>query len=126
MPDYRRARITYIVLRTIPIPEERNMGDLLDFIPGGPWLLGAVALLAVPGVRKSLRPLAKSTMKLGIAVTDQVKGLTAETREQINDLYEEARSEYADARTDGAEATGNSGRPAGARARRSEAAEATP
>ncbi len=97
------------------------MDDILEFLPGGPWLLGAVALLAIPGVRNSLRPLAKGTMKAGMAVADQVKALTAETREQMNDLYEEARTEYAEVRNErGAEPSQPAAAP---RARRSEPAQ---
>jgi hypothetical protein len=99
------------------------MDEILEFLPGGPWLLGAVALLAIPGVRNSLRPLAKSTMKAGMAVADQVKALTAETREQVNDLYEEARSEYSETRNErGPEAAQP---PASARSRRSESTQAS-
>jgi hypothetical protein len=100
------------------------MDEILDFLPGGPWLLGAVALLAIPGVRNSLRPLAKRAMKAGMAVGDQMKALTAETREQMNDLYEEARSEYNEGR---GERAGEPAQPqAAARARRSEPAQNTP
>jgi len=97
------------------------MDEIFEFLPGGPWLLGAVALLAIPGVRNSLRPLAKSTMKAGMAVADQVKALTAETREQVNDLYEEARTEYTETRSNGAAEPVQPA--AAARARRSEAAQ---
>ena len=72
------------------------MDELLDFLPGGPWLLGAAALLAIPGVRRTLRPVAKATIKVGIGVVDQVKGLTAEAREQASDLYAEAKAERAE------------------------------
>ncbi len=99
------------------------MDELLDFLPGGPLLLGAAVLLAIPGVRNGLRPLAKGTMKAGMAVADQVKALTAETREQMNDLYEEARSEYNEGRGE-REAEPAPQQPA-ARTRRSESAEAT-
>jgi hypothetical protein len=98
------------------------MDEILEFLPGGPWLLGAVALLAIPGVRNSLRPLAKRTMKAGMAVADQMKALTAETREQMNDLYEEARTEYNETRSErGTEAASA---PTAPRARRSESAQA--
>ena len=69
------------------------MDELFGFIPGGPWLLGGVVLLAIPGVRQKLRPFAKSAIKVGMNVADQVKSVTAEAREQANDLYEEARTE---------------------------------
>ncbi len=98
------------------------MDEILEFLPGGPWLLGAVALLAIPGVRNGLRPLAKSTMKAGMAVADQVKALTAETREQVNDLYEEARAEYTETRPNGTEAAHS---PAAPRAGRSQPAQSS-
>lgn len=72
------------------------MDEIFDFVPGGPWVLGAVALLAVPGVRKTLRPVAKATIKAGIGVIEQVKNLTAEAREQASDLYAEAKAERDD------------------------------
>lgn len=72
------------------------MDEIFGFVPGGPWVLGAVALLAVPGVRKTLRPVAKATIKAGIGVVEQVKNLTAEAREQATDLYAEAKAERDD------------------------------
>lgn len=69
------------------------MDELFGFIPGGPWAVGAVALLAVPGVRRSLRPLAKSAIKISLGAVDQVKSLTAEAREQASDLVAEAKAE---------------------------------
>lgn len=94
------------------------MDELLDFLPGGPWLLGAVALLAVPGVRRGLRPMAKATIKVGIGVVDQVKNLTAEAREQANDLYAEAKAERAE-QLEGADGS-SAAASAGGRGRRSE------
>ena len=97
------------------------MDDLLGVIPGGPWLLGAVALLAIPGVRQGLRPLAKGAIKVGMNVTDQVKSLTAEAREQASDLYEEAKVERQNAEQGEQAAAGAAkGTPAGGRSRRSE------
>src|SRR5262249_33164618 len=77
------------------------MDEFLDAIPGGRLTLAALALLAVPGVRRQLRPLARAAIRAGLAVTDQVKELIAETREQASDLVAEARAERAGAQ-DGA------------------------
>lgn len=101
------------------------MDELLDFIPGGPWVLGAVALLAVPGIRQSLRPLAKGAIKMGMSMADQVKSLSAEAREQANDLYEEAKTERDEARIGGqseaeAPARGEAGTASTGRARRAD------
>jgi hypothetical protein len=96
------------------------MDDLLGVIPGGPWLLGAVALLAIPGVRQSLRPLAKGAIKVGMNVTDQVKSLTAEAREQASDIYEEAKVERQSVEADDAGAGATRVTPAGGRGRRVE------
>lgn len=96
------------------------MDEILDFVPGGPWLVGAVALLAIPGIRRNLRPLAKSAIRAGISVTDEVKKWTAEAREQANDLYEEAKAERVQALEDEANDTGSAGavRPVGGRSSR--------
>lgn len=98
------------------------MDEVFGFVPGGPWILGAVALLAIPGVRNSLRPLAKGAIKVGMNVTDQVKNLTAEAREQAGDIYEEAKVERQSAETNEPAEAGGSPRvtAAGARSRRSE------
>jgi hypothetical protein len=70
-----------------------SLGSFVDWVPGGEFTFIAAALLAVPGVRRQLRPVAKSALRVGMAVTDQVKGWTAETREQANDIVAEIKEE---------------------------------
>jgi hypothetical protein len=67
--------------------------ELLETVSGTPLLLGAAVLLAIPGVRRGLRPLMKAGIRVGLRMTDQVKNLSAEAREQMSDLYAEARAE---------------------------------
>ncbi|MGI8550378.1 MAG: DUF5132 domain-containing protein [Dehalococcoidia bacterium] len=101
------------------------MDELFGAVPGGPWVVGAIALLAVPGVRRSLRPLAKGAVKVGLNLADGVKTLTAETREQAGDLYEEAKaereqSEQRDQESSGAVSEPSKAAPAASTTRRTE------
>src|ERR1035437_3754086 len=70
-----------------------SLGSFVDWIPGGEYTFVAAALLAVPGVRHQLRPVAKSALRVGLTVTDQIKGWTAEAREQANDIVAEIKEE---------------------------------
>lgn len=69
------------------------MDEFFDFIPGGRLTVAALGLLAIPGVRRQLRPVAKAAIRTGLTVTDQVKTIVAEAREQTSDLVAEARAE---------------------------------
>jgi hypothetical protein len=69
------------------------MDELLDSIPTGRLLPGAAALLAIPGVRKSLRPVAKVAIKAGVTFVVELENLMVEAREQASDLYAEAKAE---------------------------------
>jgi hypothetical protein len=76
-------------------------------------LVGVGAALAapvvVPAAAAVIRPLAKAAIWGCLAATDKIKELAAETREQVNDLVAEVRSEY----TDGASVpSGRKGRSA--------------
>lgn len=82
------------------------MDELFDVIPGGRWTFALVGLLAVPGVRRQLRPVAKAVIKAGLVATDQVKELVAEAREQAGDLVAEARAERTAGQDDLAAADG--------------------
>jgi hypothetical protein len=72
------------------------LGDLLE--GGGGWGLG-VGLVAGAAIvlAKSGRPVLKGALVGYFALSDRMKTLAAETTEQIQDLYEEARTEYQDA-----------------------------
>jgi hypothetical protein len=65
----------------------------LPEIPGGNVTLAAVGLLAVPGVRKQLRPIAKGAIHVGFVVADQLRQFVGEAREQAEDLVAEVRTE---------------------------------
>lgn len=101
------------------------MDEILEFVPGGPWIVGAVALLAVPGVRRSLRPLAKGAIKAGLTVAEGVKSMTAEAREQATDLYEEVKTERQEQQNEPAEETTRVAPVTPSRARRTETTGAT-
>jgi hypothetical protein len=74
------------------------LGDLLE--GGGGWGLGVgLAAGAAIVLARSGRPLLKGALVGYFTLTDRVKTLAAETSEQMQDLYEEARSEYRDALT---------------------------
>jgi hypothetical protein len=73
-----------------------SVGGLTETIPGGQFTLLGLGLLAVPSVRRQLRPVAKAAVRGGLAITDQLKGFVAEAREQTSDLVAEVRSERAE------------------------------
>ncbi len=59
-------------------------------------LAGAAVVLSTQG-----RPLVKGVIVGYLALSERLRELGAETVEQFQDLYEEARAEYAGVRTDG-------------------------
>lgn len=66
----------------------------VELIPG--ILIGVAAMLApdvVPKVGRGLRPLVKSVIRAGYAVTERTKETIAEAGEQIQDIVAEVRSE---------------------------------
>ena len=69
------------------------MDEILDYVPGGRLTVAALALLALPGVRRQLRPAAKAAIRAGLVLTDGVKEMIAEAREQTSDLVAEVRAE---------------------------------
>ncbi len=74
------------------------VGDLLEGGGGvglGVGLVAGAALL----VGKRGRPLLKGAMIGYITATERLKTLIAETTEQMQDLYEEARVEYLEGRS---------------------------
>lgn len=66
--------------------------DLLE-AAFGPWGLAAVALVAFPGGRKLLRPVAKEAIRAGLIVSDKMKVLVAEVKEETQDILAEVNSE---------------------------------
>jgi hypothetical protein len=71
------------------------MGEFFESAAGGAvWGLGfGLASLALTGFGRGLRPLAKSVVKGGIVASDWLRNVTAESRESLRDIYEEARAE---------------------------------
>ena len=69
--------------------------DLLETV-SGKWGLLALVLVVMPGGRKLLRTAAKETIRAGIIVTDRVKDLAAEIREEANDVVAEIQAERKD------------------------------
>jgi hypothetical protein len=71
------------------------LSDLLE--GNGAWGLG-VGLLAGAAIvlSKQGRPLAKGALVGYFTLTDRLQSLAAETVEQVQDLYAEARAEYHD------------------------------
>jgi len=67
---------------------------------GGGLLVGIGAALVAPVILPAagavIRPLAKGLIWGYLTATDKLKEVAAETREQVNDLVAEARSEYTD------------------------------
>lgn len=62
----------------------------------GRWGLIALVVLAMPGGRKMLRTVAKEAIRAGIVVTDRVKDLAAEIREEASDVVAEIQAERKD------------------------------
>lgn len=86
------------------------MDEFFDVIPGGRWTIAALGLLAIPGVRWQLRPVAKAVVRAGLAVTDKTKEMVAEAREQTSDLVAEVRAEREAPTNNGSEADGEGAR----------------
>ena len=77
------------------------MDEFLESAGGGAmWGLGfGVAGLLITGFGRGLRPVAKSLVKGGIVAGDWLRGVTAEGRESLQDLYEEAKAEQEKAKS---------------------------
>ena len=72
------------------------LADMLE--GGGGWGLGVgLAAGAAVVLARSGRPLLTGALVGYFTLSDRVKTLAAETSEQLQDIYEEARSEYRDA-----------------------------
>src|SRR5260221_4746233 len=83
-------------VRSVRREELMALGDMLE--GGGGWGLGVgLAAGAAIVLARRGRPLLKGALVGYFTLSDQLKTLAAETSEQIQDLYEEARTEYQDA-----------------------------
>lgn len=59
------------------------------------WGLAAIVLLAMPGGRKLLRSAAKEAIRAGITISEGVKDLAAEIKEEASDVVAEVKAERA-------------------------------
>jgi hypothetical protein len=71
------------------------MEEVFDAVTGGAiWGIGfGLALTAVRGAGGGLRPLAKNAIKGAMIVTDWLQTAAEQSRETVEDLYHEARTE---------------------------------
>jgi len=69
--------------------------DLIGRLVGGAiWGLGTGIVLTVfRGDGAGVRPVARTLMKTSLAATDRVRSVTAEAREQLDDLRAEVQAE---------------------------------
>lgn len=66
--------------------------DLKDAIRS-PWALAAVLLFGTAGGRKLVKSASKEVIKAGLVVSDKVKEIVAEVREEADDLVAEVQAE---------------------------------
>jgi hypothetical protein len=59
----------------------------------GPWGIAAVVLLAVPGSRKALKTVAKEAVRAGLTISEGVKDLVSEIKEEADDVVAEVKAE---------------------------------
>jgi hypothetical protein len=71
------------------------MEEFVDAVTGGAiWGVGfGVALAAVQAAGGGLRPVAKGTVRGAMGIGEWIRGVTAEGRETLQDVYAEARAE---------------------------------
>ena len=58
-----------------------------------PWTLAAVLLLGTNGGRKLLKTASKEVVRAGLVVSDKVKEIVAEVKEEADDLVAEVQAE---------------------------------
>jgi hypothetical protein len=59
----------------------------------GRWGLAAIILLAMPGSRKMVRTVAKEAVRAGLTVSESMKDLVAEIKEEADDVVAEIKAE---------------------------------
>jgi hypothetical protein len=67
--------------------------DLFGAVTGR-WGILAIALVAFPGGRKFIRSATKEIIRTGVIVTDKVKDLASEIKEEASDVIAEVRAEH--------------------------------
>lgn len=58
-----------------------------------PWAIAAVLLFGTEGGRKLLKTAGKEAVKAGLIVSDKVKEIVAEVKEEADDLVAEVQAE---------------------------------
>lgn len=59
----------------------------------GKWGLAALVLLTLPGGRKMLKTVAKEAVRAGLTISEGVKDLAAEIKEEASDVVAEVKAE---------------------------------
>jgi len=59
----------------------------------GPWGIAAVVLLAIPGSRKAFKTVAKEAVRAGLTISEGVKDLVSEIKEEASDVVAEVKAE---------------------------------
>jgi hypothetical protein len=59
----------------------------------GPWGIAAVLLFAIPGSRKTLKTVAKEAVRAGLTISEGVKDLYSEIKEEAGDVVAEVKAE---------------------------------
>jgi hypothetical protein len=58
-----------------------------------PWMIAAVLLFGTNGGRKLLKSASKEVIRTGLVVSDKVKEMVAEVKEEADDLVAEVQAE---------------------------------
>jgi hypothetical protein len=59
----------------------------------GRWGLAALVLVTLPGGRKMLKSVAKEAVRAGLTISEGVKDLAAEIKEEASDVVAEVKAE---------------------------------
>ncbi len=65
-----------------------------------PWMVAALLLFGTQSGRKFLRSAGKEAIKVGMGVSDKVKEIVAEVKEEADDLVAEVKAEQKHAKTE--------------------------
>jgi hypothetical protein len=68
------------------------LDKLLDVITGR-WGIAALVLLAIPDGRKALKSAAKEAVRAGLIVSEGLKDMVAEVKEEASDMVAEVKAE---------------------------------
>jgi hypothetical protein len=59
----------------------------------GRWGIAALVLLAIPDGRKALKSVAKEAVRAGLIVSEGMKDIVAEVKEEASDMVAEVKAE---------------------------------